>query len=97
MPTSTTLTHNPLRSLLRASLSITPFGALSRQKSFTCAWASIMAGSNPFVTEAFALLGVALAMIILRTVARATSVGIRNFQLDDYMMLLAAVSFAYPQ
>lgn len=51
-----------------------------------------MAGSNPFITEAFTLLGVALAMIFLRTFARANSVGVRRFQLDDYMMLLAAVS-----
>jgi hypothetical protein len=51
-----------------------------------------MAGSNPFITEAFTLLGVALATIVLRTYARVSSVGIRRFQLDDYMMLLAAVS-----
>ena len=51
-----------------------------------------MAGSNPFITEAFTLLGVALAIILVRTYARASSVGIRRFQLDDYMMLLAAVS-----
>ena len=50
--------------------------------------------ANPFVTEAFTLLGVALAIIILRTIARATSVGIRQFQADDYLMLLAAVSLA---
>ena len=56
-----------------------------------------MAGGNSFITEAFTLLGVALGMIILRTIARATSVGVRNFQLDDYMMLLAAVSSAQPQ
>ncbi|ERF68289.1 hypothetical protein EPUS_02745 [Endocarpon pusillum Z07020] len=53
-----------------------------------------MPGANAFVTEAFTLLGVALGMIILRTIARATSVGIRNFQLDDYMMLLAAVVYS---
>jgi hypothetical protein len=51
-----------------------------------------MAGGNALITEAFALLGVALAVIFLRTIARATTVGIRGFQLDDYMMLLAAVS-----
>lgn len=54
-----------------------------------------MAPSNPFITEAFALLAVALTVIFLRTIARATSVGVRRFQLDDYMMLLAAVSFAF--
>jgi hypothetical protein len=51
-----------------------------------------MAGSNPFITEAFTLLGVALASVALRTYARASAVGISRFQLDDYMMLLAAVS-----
>jgi hypothetical protein len=51
-----------------------------------------MAGSNPFIIEAFALLGVALMIIFLRTIARATSVGVRRFQVDDYMMLVAAVS-----
>lgn len=51
-----------------------------------------MPASNPFITEAFALLGVALTVIILRTIARATSVGVRHFQLDDYVMLLAGVS-----
>jgi hypothetical protein len=56
-----------------------------------------MAGSNPFVIEAFTLLGVALMVIFLRTIARATSVGVRGFQLDDYMMLLAAVSLAFSQ
>lgn len=55
-----------------------------------------MAGSNPFITEAFVLLAVALLMVFLRTVARATSVGIRRFQLDDYMMLVAAVSLIVP-
>jgi hypothetical protein len=54
-----------------------------------------MAGSNPFITEAFALLAVALTIIFLRTIARATSVGIRQFQLDDYMMLVAAVSLDF--
>jgi hypothetical protein len=54
-----------------------------------------MAGSNPFITEAFALLAVALTIIFLRTIARATSVGIRQFQLDDYMMLVAGVSLDF--
>lgn len=51
-----------------------------------------MAGSNPFIIEAFVLLAVALTVIFLRITARATSVGIRRFQLDDYMMMVAAVS-----
>lgn len=45
-----------------------------------------------FVTEAFTLLAVAIVLIALRTYARATSAGIRNFELDDYLMLVAAVS-----
>ena len=49
-------------------------------------------GSNPFIIEAFTLLGVALTIVVLRTYARASSVGIRRFQLDDYVMLVAAVS-----
>lgn len=49
-------------------------------------------GGNAFIIEAFALLGVALTIIFLRTVARATSVGVKKFQLDDYMMLVAGVS-----
>lgn len=45
-----------------------------------------------FVTEAFTLLAIALVLIALRTYARSTSAGIRNFQIDDYLMLLAGVS-----
>jgi len=45
-----------------------------------------------FATEAFTLLAVALVIIALRTYARSTSAGIRNFEVDDYLMLLAAVS-----
>lgn len=45
-----------------------------------------------FVTEAFTLLAIALVAIGLRTYARSTSAGIRNFQIDDYLMLVAGVS-----
>ena len=45
-----------------------------------------------FVTEAFTLLAIALVLIALRTYARTTSAGIRNFQIDDYLMLVAGVS-----
>jgi len=45
-----------------------------------------------FVTEAFTLLAIALVVIGLRTYARSTSAGIRNFQIDDYLMLVAGVS-----
>jgi len=45
-----------------------------------------------FVTEAFTLLGVAIVVIVLRTVARWILVGPRNFQVDDYLMPFACVS-----
>lgn len=48
--------------------------------------------ADDFNKEAFTLLGVGVAVVGLRTYARITSVGIRNFKLDDYMMLLAIVS-----
>ena len=44
-----------------------------------------------FTTEAFTLLGVGIAVIALRIVARATAVGFRHFQFDDYLMCVAAV------
>jgi hypothetical protein len=47
---------------------------------------------NSFNTEAFTLLGVAIAVIGLRTTARWIMVGPRGFQVDDYLMLVACVS-----
>lgn len=44
-----------------------------------------------FTTEAFTLLGVGIAVIALRIVARATAVGFKGFQFDDYLMCVAAV------
>ncbi|KAJ5683664.1 uncharacterized protein N7477_000009 [Penicillium maclennaniae] len=46
-----------------------------------------------FVTEAFTLLAVAIVIIGLRTTARWIMVGPRNFQPDDYLMLLACVVY----
>lgn len=46
---------------------------------------------DSFTTEAFTLLGVGVAAIALRVVARATAVGLRGFQFDDYLMCVAAV------
>lgn len=45
-----------------------------------------------FETEAFTLLAIAIIVIAVRTYARLTSAGLSNFQLDDYLMLVAAVS-----
>ena len=47
-----------------------------------------------FNTEAFTLLAVAIVVIGLRTTARWIMVGPRNFQPDDYLMILACVSNA---
>lgn len=47
---------------------------------------------SEFVREAFSLLGVAIVVIGLRTTARWIMVGPRNFQADDYLMLVACVS-----
>ncbi|KAJ5742812.1 uncharacterized protein N7511_011213 [Penicillium nucicola] len=46
-----------------------------------------------FNTEAFTLLGVAIVIIGLRTTARWIMVGPKNFQVDDYLMLLACVVY----
>ncbi|KAL1849545.1 hypothetical protein Plec18170_007453 [Paecilomyces lecythidis] len=46
-----------------------------------------------FETEAFTLLAIAIIVIAVRTYARLTSAGLRNFQLDDYLMLVAAVIY----
>ncbi|KAK1989181.1 hypothetical protein LZ30DRAFT_776341 [Colletotrichum cereale] len=47
-----------------------------------------------FTTEAFALLGVAIGVILLRTYARVSAVGIRHLQADDYLMLFIAVTYS---
>lgn len=44
-----------------------------------------------FATEAFTLLAVAVVIIGLRAAARWIMVGPRNFQADDYLMLVACV------
>ncbi|KAJ5638171.1 hypothetical protein N7490_008050 [Penicillium lividum] len=48
---------------------------------------------SEFVTEAFTLLAVAIVIIGLRTTARWIMVGPKNFQADDYIMLLACVVY----
>ncbi|CAJ2512632.1 Uu.00g007510.m01.CDS01 [Anthostomella pinea] len=44
-------------------------------------------------SEPFILLGVGLAVIGLRTYARAKAVGIKNFMADDYLMLIAVLPY----
>lgn len=46
-----------------------------------------------FIAEAFSLLGISLGIILLRMVSRISLVGTRKLQLDDYLMVLAGVSF----
>ncbi|KAK0726486.1 hypothetical protein B0T21DRAFT_413817 [Apiosordaria backusii] len=48
---------------------------------------------SEFTVEVFTLLGVALLVIGLRTYVRLTTVGIKGFQADDYLMLVAAVAY----
>ncbi|KAI9673615.1 MAG: hypothetical protein M1817_002252 [Caeruleum heppii] len=48
---------------------------------------------DSFATEAFTLLAVALLVILLRTLARSLSAGIRRFAWDDYLMIFAAVLY----
>lgn len=50
--------------------------------------------ADAFTKEAFTLLGVGIGLVALRTYARWSSVGIRNFMLDDYLMLVAVVVYA---
>ncbi|KAJ4412784.1 hypothetical protein N0V91_000546 [Didymella pomorum] len=49
---------------------------------------------DSFTTEAFTLLGVGVAVIALRIIARATAVGFKHFQFDDYLMCAAAVIYS---
>ncbi|KAA8643485.1 hypothetical protein EYZ11_011901 [Aspergillus tanneri] len=47
-----------------------------------------------FTIEAFTLLAIAIATIVLRIVARYITVGFKQFKLDDYLMPLAGVVYA---
>ncbi|KAJ8108444.1 hypothetical protein OPT61_g8169 [Boeremia exigua] len=62
--------------------------AVSLIKSDTC---KTQDTADSFTTEAFTLLGVGIAVIVLRTVARTIAVGVKGFQFDDYLMCVAAV------
>lgn len=45
-----------------------------------------------FTTEAFTLLGVGIACIVLRWIVRINAVGFRGLQADDFLMILVVVS-----
>ena len=47
---------------------------------------------DSFIKEAFTLLAIGVTIVALRTYARWSLVGVRNFMLDDYLMILAVVS-----
>lgn len=49
---------------------------------------------DSFTTEAFTLLAIGLFFIFLRTYARLSKGGMAGFQIDDYLMLVAAVIYA---
>jgi len=53
-----------------------------------------MGSHADFVAEAFTLLSIGILIISLRTYARLRQVGIRNFEADDWLMLLAIVPYA---
>ncbi|KAF5670103.1 integral membrane protein PTH11 [Fusarium heterosporum] len=48
---------------------------------------------NKFAIEAFTLLSIGILVILLRTYARIRQAGIRNFEADDYLMLLAIIPY----
>lgn len=49
-----------------------------------------------FYREVWALLGVAILIVCLRTYGRLRTTGISNFQLDDYLVWLALVRLGAP-
>lgn len=52
-----------------------------------------MGSADSFAAEAFTLLSIGISVIGLRTFARIRQVGVRNFEADDYLMLLAIVPY----
>lgn len=54
-----------------------------------------MSAQEDFITEAFTLLALAVVFIILRVASRWVITGPKNFQLDDYLMPLAAVVYGF--
>ncbi|KAG8673715.1 hypothetical protein FPOAC2_07177 [Fusarium poae] len=49
--------------------------------------------ADSFVAEAFILLAISILVIFLRTYARVRQVGLRNLEVDDYLMLLVIVPY----
>ncbi|KAK7917836.1 hypothetical protein PG985_011444 [Apiospora marii] len=49
---------------------------------------------DSYITEQFTLLGIALAVIFSRTCWRLRAVGIKGFQVDDYLMMVAACVYS---
>ena len=54
--------------------------------------AAMAAAAHQFLVEEFTLLSIGILFVVLRTISRLLSVGIKKFQLDDYLMLFALVS-----
>ncbi|QGI88314.1 hypothetical protein CEK25_003270 [Fusarium fujikuroi] len=52
-----------------------------------------MGSADSFAAEAFTLLSIGISVIGLRTFARIRQVGVRNFEADDYLMLLAIIPY----
>ena len=52
-----------------------------------------MGSRADFVVEAFTSLSIGILIIFLRTYARLRQVGIRNFEADDWLMLLVIVPY----
>jgi len=50
---------------------------------------------DPFTIEVFTLWGVSAVVIGIRTYARWSTVGIREFQVDDYLMIVACVGLPH--
>lgn len=50
------------------------------------------AAAHQFLVEDFTLLSIGIVFVFLRTISRLLSVGIKKFELDDYLMLFALVS-----
>lgn len=50
-------------------------------------------GVESFAVEAFTLLSIGLLVIVLRTYTRFRQVGFRNFEADDWLMILVILPY----